>query len=961
MKTILTRTRWILVLSPILAVALLICCYNAIGKARRTGSAPTAVSPAASIPDRASPSDDDNDPEYLEARQKFLNRFFGSGPGKVSPTGYAKALATVRALPLSPLLRSRTSTSSEGPTSSWTFPILSPIANDWGGGASSRTDAIAVDPTKEDIVYEGSEGGLVKSSDGGQSWNYVSDDLPSQSIRCIAVDPQSPNIVYAGTGTQPYFGVGVFRSDDAGQSWRVLGSSVFNASTVGKIVIDPATAGSSESTTVYASVTSGPAQSVWKSEDSGSHWTMIRGPTYGAQGSYDIVIASDPRPTIYITAPDGVYKKDISSEGWEMMLDDQYSGGPAHLAVAMNEHEESVLYLAYQEPDYVTVISTSDQGANWNRHGRTAGGMYCFGVDPVHANRLFVGGGGDLRYSMDGGDNWLNSGGVHVDIHAIAFCPSNSKRNYLGTDGGIYRADYDGTDPDPISWSDKNEHLPAILMQGVSLSSDGNMIMGAQDNGNQFHNADNPPWRMIRGGDGFKPLIHPDDGEIFYFVDLPYGRPISGDHPDPGRVIHGQFEDVTPRDAYGESSNIFPAIDVLFGEVGQTDTDHVVVGFQNVWRSEKSGATGTWTRIGGSACINPPTNSCGIDPGWVVQIVAQAPTDASVIYAITRGDRVLVTSNANDPQPEWRNITRSNLPGGIAALKVDPTDPQTVYLVCASDIYKTTDMGGSWSNLTGGLAGGLAYGDLAIDPTYPNRVIAASHVGVIITVNGGLTWENMSEGLPAGLTVASLSFNAISRQLAAGTYGRGVYLIDIPFTAVSIISPLGGTLVSQKVKVAAVASNDVIGVQFLLDDGLLDSEDMSVPFSVDWDTTSASVGHHTLSAVARDAGHVTTTSAPVTVLIDRAAPTVAITAPANGTSVSNTVTITATASDDVGVVGVQFYIDGAPFTHEVTSVPYSRNWDTTSFPNGTHTLTAVARDEANHTTMSLGVRVSVHN
>lgn len=846
--------------------------------------------------------------------------------------------------------------SPDTPLSSWTFPILSPIANNWGGGASARTDAIAVDPTNEDVVYVGSEGGLAKSGDGGLTWNYVSDGLPSQSIRCIAVDPKSPNIVYAGTGTQSFFGVGLYRSDDGGDSWTVLGPGELQGSMVGKIAIDPRTAGSSFSTTLYASVTGYGEQSIWQSQDSGSSWMRTRGPIPGAQGSngamYDIVFDPDSPSTFYITAPDGVFKSSPESDGWEMIRDSSYGAGPSHLAFARNEHGQSVLYLAFQEPGQVTIISSRDQGRNWENVGYRNGGMYCFGVDPVHAKRLFVGEGSDLHYSLDGGQTWLNSHDVHVDIHAIAFCPSDSKRNYLGTDGGIYRADYEGTDPE-ILWYDKNENLPGVLMQGISLSSDGHMVMGNQDNGTQFHNADNPPWRMVIGGDGFKPQIHPEDGEIYYVVDLPYGAPVGAQHPAPALVIRDNWVTVTPLDAYGEYSSTFPAMHVLFGELGTTDSDRVVMGFQNVWRSLASGKLGTWTRIGGGPG--------GIDSGAVVEIVRQAPTDTNVIYAITRsGGKVLATTNADDFQPEWRNVT-GHLPGGINALIVDPTDPATVYVACSADVYKTTDGGRNWSNQTGGHASGFAYDDLAIDPAYPNRVIAASYLGVIISVNGGLTWENISAGLPAGMTVSSLSFNVFSRQLAAGTYGRGAYLLNVPLTAVSVISPLGGTVVSGTVTVAAVASNDVVGVQFTLDDAPLGVEDTSVPFSVSWNTTSAPAGSHTLTAVARYGANLTTTSAPVTVLIDRAPPTVSITAPPDGTLVSNTVTISATASDDAGVVGVQFKVDGSPYKEEDLSAPYSIDWNTTSFPNGTHILTAVARDVGSHTTTSANVRVKVKN
>jgi hypothetical protein len=123
-----------------------------------------------------------------------------------------------------------------------------------------------------------------------------------------------------------------------------------------------------------------------------------------------------------------------------------------------------------------------------------------------------------------------------------------------------------------------------------------------------------------------------------------------------------------------------------------------------------------------------------------------------------------------------------------------------------------------------------------------------------------------------------------------------------------------------------------------------------------------------LTAVARDAAGNTKTSTAVTVTVsnttgggDTTAPTVAITGPAGGATVSGTAQVSASASDNVGVVGVQFKLDGANLGAEDTSAPYAVSWNTTTATNGTHTLTAVARDAAGNTTTSAGVTVTVSN
>src|SRR2546430_7252136 len=115
------------------------------------------------------------------------------------------------------------------------------------------------------------------------------------------------------------------------------------------------------------------------------------------------------------------------------------------------------------------------------------------------------------------------------------------------------------------------------------------------------------------------------------------------------------------------------------------------------------------------------------------------------------------------------------------------------------------------------------------------------------------------------------------------------------------------------------------------------------------DTALVTLGGHSVSAGARDAaGHTATAAVSVTVA-DVAPPTIALTAPTPGASVSGTVTVSATATDNVGVVGVQFQLDGVNLGTEDTTAPYSLAWDTTLVTVGGHSVSAVARDAAGHT------------
>jgi len=188
---------------------------------------------------------------------------------------------------------------------------------------------------------------------------------------------------------------------------------------------------------------------------------------------------------------------------------------------------------------------------------------------------------------------------------------------------------------------------------------------------------------------------------------------------------------------------------------------------------------------------------------------------------------------------------------------------------------------------------------------------------------------------------------------------------DTVAPTVALSAPANNAFVAgTAVAVSATASDNaaVAGVQFLLDGANLGSEDTTAPYSVTWNTTTASNGSHVLSSRARDTSGNTATAASVNVVVDNQAPTsVVIASPADGATIAGTVNISATAQDDVAVAGVRFQIDGVNTGPEVNTAPFTTSVDTTTLPNGTHALTAIARDTSNNTATSAPVSVTVNN
>jgi len=192
---------------------------------------------------------------------------------------------------------------------------------------------------------------------------------------------------------------------------------------------------------------------------------------------------------------------------------------------------------------------------------------------------------------------------------------------------------------------------------------------------------------------------------------------------------------------------------------------------------------------------------------------------------------------------------------------------------------------------------------------------------------------------------------------------------DTAAPTVAISTPVAGATVSGTVGVVANASDDigVASVQLLLNGQNLGPSLTSSPYSVTWDTKNVANGTYTLTAMARDFAGNANVSSDVSVTVNNApppdtvAPTVAISSPLTGATVSGTVSVVANASDNIGVASVQLLLNGQNLGASLTASPYAVTWDTKNVVNGTYTLTAVARDLAGNTKVSNGVTVTVNN
>jgi photosystem II stability/assembly factor-like uncharacterized protein len=778
--TLLPQTRYLAAVSLML-VGVLLTCYSTVANARRGGM--QSATNAADV----SPAENDDDPEYLEKRREFLERFFGTGLGGVSPRAYATALDAARALPASPLLQGRRFVSPETlpATSAWTSPVPPPIQNSYGGNASATISSLAIDPINANVVYTGSFGGLAKTTDGGGTWRYLSDLWASQSISAIAVNPGASNDVYVGTGREGSgygsYEVGLYRSFDGGATWSSpLGSAQFAGTSIRTIAIDP-NAGTGLTATVYVANGGTDSSGLWRSTDSGLTWTQL----YQVDnGIYDVAIDAATHPsTLYITEDNGTFKSTDSGSSWTLIHGALAKRSRNRLSVV-----NSTLYLlAPGNPDH-NLYKSMDGGATWIQIATRcpAGadscddpngsiGFWVFAVDP-HNPRIILGGNQALYRTDDEGMTWTEIGNmwgngaelaqrIHTDQRVIAFSATAPGVVYEGNDGGAVRSTDYGN-----SWTNLNQNLPGALMYSVALSADGSMMAGTQDNGAMLSNA-GTPWYVVSKGDSSHDVIDPVGSTWAYSVIAKHPHSFTRfdrqtEPPDPENISPDQFI-VRENPRTYEPCAFFPT----FG-MNPSSPKHLIAACQHVVRTlDGTASPVVWTTIGGPL---------GDASGNYVTAAYEAPSNSNVIYAVRQWDTVFVTSNADQGNGAvWNQITQRHHPDGIHAVTVDPINHQTAYLACDSGIYKTTDMGMTWTQQIPQQLQNLIYRDVAIDRANPQHIFAACNAGVFASTDGGLTWGNMSDGIPAGMVVSALSLNATSRQLAASTFGRGAYVLNL--------------------------------------------------------------------------------------------------------------------------------------------------------------------------------------
>ncbi|MGZ8222649.1 MAG: Ig-like domain-containing protein, partial [Methylobacter sp.] len=374
--------------------------------------------------------------------------------------------------------------------------------------------------------------------------------------------------------------------------------------------------------------------------------------------------------------------------------------------------------------------------------------------------------------------------------------------------------------------------------------------------------------------------------------------------------------------------------------------------------------TGTWYHVAVSV------DRAGFMKLYVnAVLIGQADISAFSATSITNTDNVRL----------GRSQSSDYFNGGIDDLRIYN---RVLSAADISNIYHDVDTTPPTVSMTAPVSGEFISGTVSLSATATDNVGVAGVQFKLDGVNLGgevttitLPLDYLSSWDTGTVPNGEYTLTAVARDAAGNAKASSAVLVtvdnavaDTTLPTVSMIAPASGASVSGTIPVSADAADNtgVVSVQFQLDGANLGAEVTAAPYSLVWDTGTALDGNHSLTAVARDAAGNTATSSIVSVTVnnpvaDTILPIVSMAAPANGASVSGTIPVSADAADNIGIVGVQFQLDGANLGAEVTAAPYLIAWDTAMVLDGSHVLTAVARDAAGNTATSVAVSVTVNN
>jgi len=684
--------------------------------------------------------------------------------------------------------------------------------------AGGRVSAVAGVPGDPNIYYVGAAaGGVFKSTDGGITWTAIFEKEPVASIGDIAVAPSNPNFVWVGTGeanprNDVIDGGGIYFSPDAGHSWKCMG--LRDAGQISRVIVDP-----QNPNIVFAGVLGhvwGPnaERGVFRTNDGGKTWKKV---LYidDQTGVADLAMQAGNPEVLYAAmwhfrrypwtlinggSTSGIYRSTDGGETWKKLTEGLPEPPLGRIAIAVAPTNPNHLYALIDAKKGMLWQST-DMGDHWtevsDNHAYDVRGFYFsrMAVSPVDENKVYF-----LSFNLwesdDGGKTaHIADRGVHPDHHAIWIDPKNPDRIIQGNDGGAFLTLNGGKswrflDSLPIEQFyqvAKDTSQPYTLCGGLQ---DNSAWCGPSSNLGR-RGVTNADWYTVTGGDGEYAVPAPSDPNIIY-ADSQDGfisrldkrthvshfiRPyLLGPEQMPPSELKYRFNWTSPiAVSYNNPNEVYLGGNVLFKSVDGGKTWNPISG--DLTRNDKSKQIAAGEPIAHdlSSAENYDTIMC----------ISIAPTDPKVIWVGTDDGYVQLT---RDGGKSWTNVT-SHIPGApewerVYQIGVSPFDAGTAYLSFDghelgdqhAHVYKTSDYGQTWQSISNGLP------DVPVlvvreDPSQRGFLVLGNMQGLFYSNDAGEHWNALKANFPTA-PVWDLQFARESHDLIVATHGRGLFVFD---------------------------------------------------------------------------------------------------------------------------------------------------------------------------------------
>lgn len=683
------------------------------------------------------------------------------------------------------------------------------------GGRSVSVSGVIGDPM---TYYMGTTGGgLWKTEDAGQRWKNISDGyFELGSVGAVAVSTYNTNIIYVGMGehaprgVMTSYGDGVYKSTDAGRTWTHLGLKETHH--ISRIIIHP-----TNPDIVYVAAQGqlyGPnkERGVYKSIDGGKTWknTLFVNELTGAvelsmDANYpEIMYAAmwehqrKPHMVISGGAGSGLYKSTDAGETWTEMTE----GLPEEkgkMAISVSPADSNKVYALIESDsnqDKGGLFVSNNAGKSWsmvsgdNRLVQRAWYYIELFTDPNDANIVYVLSAPALR-SLDGGKNWERLSGTHGDFHDLWINPDNSLNMVIANDGGAgVTFDFGKT------WSSQ-VNMPTGQFYRINTDNlyPYNIYAGQQD----YSSAMVANMSLGRGGITMSDFSPSAGGESAF---------LAFDPDNPRYVMGGSYlGTIEVLDTHSKASTKVMAapIQYLGREArnmkylynwnaptlrSQHEPNTFYHGAQLLLRTRDMGVT--WEEMSPDLTRDidakqgngggPYTNEAvGAENYGTLAYVLESPHEAGVFYTGSDDGYVHITK---DNGATWQNITPRNLGETLVnAIEVSPHDQATVYIATTKykfndhtpALYKSTDYGQSWTNISSGIPYGAYTRVVREDPLKKDLLYAGTEKGLYLSWNGGKTWKPFQLNLPK-TPITDMKIH--QGDLIVATSGRAFWILD---------------------------------------------------------------------------------------------------------------------------------------------------------------------------------------